>query len=575
LANQNVNLKILILDGSPTGTVQYSETHNVITNDFGLINLQIGNGTLLSGNFTTINWALNSKYVRIELDPTGGSSFQFMGTSQLLSVPYALYSQSSGGGGATYTAGSGISIVGNVISNSSPNQAVNISGSGSTTVSGTYPNFTISSTDNVNDADSNPTNEIQTLSQTGTNVTLSNGGGTISVNDGDTTLWKLNGAGNIYRNIGLIGIGTQLPQYKLHMIDALNDSKRYGVRGIFTGGNNLDSIYGAIWMENSGTNGTNRGGLFRSSGISQGYNIGLAGAALNSQIGNYGVIGGATNPTGSTSIGVGVLGYAENGAYSNVGIGGQAFGNAQTPYITGGDFLATGPGNTSQLSSNNIGVITLAEGNYSENVGVRSTASSSTGTGYAMGSYNIGLHARAIDPSLVNVGVLGEAINGTTSYAGYFDGNVTVTGTFVNPSDIKLKTNVIESGQVLSDLLKLKVKNYFYKDNVRMNLPSGKQYGFIAQDIQLVFPHLVHKQLDPHFSEVKTGKYKKNPHNGVELEETILISEYEEYLGVDYVGLIPLLIKGIQEQQEIIDNQSELINQLNERLLKLEQNQKR
>lgn len=88
-------------------------------------------------------------------------------------------------GGQTYTAGVGISIVGNVISNTQPDLNLSLTGAGATSVLGGYPNFTISSTDNVNDADADVTNELQTLSLSGQNLSLSNGGGTVSINVND------------------------------------------------------------------------------------------------------------------------------------------------------------------------------------------------------------------------------------------------------------------------------------------------------------------------------------------------------------------------------------------------------
>jgi hypothetical protein len=93
LNNQLVSFRISVLQGSATGTSVFSETHQAVTDDFGLTNLEIGNGTLVSGNFTTINWAVDSYFLKVELDATGGSSYQLMGASQLLSVPYALFAE--------------------------------------------------------------------------------------------------------------------------------------------------------------------------------------------------------------------------------------------------------------------------------------------------------------------------------------------------------------------------------------------------------------------------------------------------------------------------------------------------
>lgn len=91
LSNQAVSFQISILQGSLVGPSSFTETHNVTTNDFGLVNLEIGNGTLVSGDFSTIDWGADSYFLQIEMDETGGAAFTLMGTSQLMSVPYALH----------------------------------------------------------------------------------------------------------------------------------------------------------------------------------------------------------------------------------------------------------------------------------------------------------------------------------------------------------------------------------------------------------------------------------------------------------------------------------------------------
>ncbi len=95
LQNQNVGIRISIHDETTLGTIVYQETFSETTNNFGLVNLQIGNGTPTIGTFTGIDWGSNSKFLEIEIDPTGGSNYSAMGTSELLSVPYALYSERS------------------------------------------------------------------------------------------------------------------------------------------------------------------------------------------------------------------------------------------------------------------------------------------------------------------------------------------------------------------------------------------------------------------------------------------------------------------------------------------------
>lgn len=176
IPEQGISIRASILHGSPAGASQYAETHAVTTNTLGLFTTSIGGGTLVSGNFANITWDNGDKYLKIEIDPAGGNNYTLTGTFQLLSVPYSLESRSTGqiqgnpvsptppadeqvlvwdaGAGAwipadqaasiTYTAGTGININGsNQISNTAPDQVVTITGTGVSTVSGTYPNFTV------------------------------------------------------------------------------------------------------------------------------------------------------------------------------------------------------------------------------------------------------------------------------------------------------------------------------------------------------------------------------------------------------------------------------------------------
>ena len=90
IINQDVSLRISILKGIESGPSVYVETHQETTNSFGLITLEIGNGTMISGDLPAIDWSEDSYFIKIELDADGGTNYQFMGTSKLLSVPYAL-----------------------------------------------------------------------------------------------------------------------------------------------------------------------------------------------------------------------------------------------------------------------------------------------------------------------------------------------------------------------------------------------------------------------------------------------------------------------------------------------------
>ena len=140
LVNQAIGMRLTIQQGSIGGTAIYTETFAPTTNAYGLVNLEIGSGTTVD-NFSTINWANGPFYMETAVDVTGGSSYSVMGTSQLMSVPYALYAK---------------------IAESVTNDA-------------------------VNDADSNPTNEIQSLQLVGQNLTIT-GGNTVVIPGGGNTL---------------------------------------------------------------------------------------------------------------------------------------------------------------------------------------------------------------------------------------------------------------------------------------------------------------------------------------------------------------------------------------------------
>ncbi|HTL82888.1 MAG TPA: hypothetical protein VL651_14340, partial [Bacteroidia bacterium] len=96
LQNQLLGLELSIHQGTATGTIVYQETFSPTTNQFGLYSVQMGMGTPVSGTFSSINWANGPYFLEVAMDITGGNSYVSAGTSQLISVPYALYAETSG-----------------------------------------------------------------------------------------------------------------------------------------------------------------------------------------------------------------------------------------------------------------------------------------------------------------------------------------------------------------------------------------------------------------------------------------------------------------------------------------------
>lgn len=125
IASQKVSIRISIREFFPVGNISYQEVHDPITSSSGLVSLNIGEGTVVSGEFEDINWGIFDHFLQVEVDETGGSNYQVVGVSQLLSVPYALYAKEA---------------------------------------------------ENVDDADSDPGNEIQTLAIDGNELSISHGG---------------------------------------------------------------------------------------------------------------------------------------------------------------------------------------------------------------------------------------------------------------------------------------------------------------------------------------------------------------------------------------------------------------
>jgi hypothetical protein len=95
VTNQNISMRVSILQGSASGSSVYTETLNATSNTNGLVTTEIGTGTVVSGDFSTIDWVNGPYFIKTETDPTGGTNYSITGTSQLLSVPYALHAKTA------------------------------------------------------------------------------------------------------------------------------------------------------------------------------------------------------------------------------------------------------------------------------------------------------------------------------------------------------------------------------------------------------------------------------------------------------------------------------------------------
>ena len=96
LQNTSISLRINIVQNNPDGSIVYNETFSTKTNQFGLFNIEIGKGIPVTGIFKDISWKDDIYFIKVEADITAGTDYKFLGTSQILSVPYSFYSDKAG-----------------------------------------------------------------------------------------------------------------------------------------------------------------------------------------------------------------------------------------------------------------------------------------------------------------------------------------------------------------------------------------------------------------------------------------------------------------------------------------------
>lgn len=231
-------------------------------------------------------------------------------------------------------------------------------------------------------------------------------------------------------------------------------------------------------------------------------------------------------------------------------------------------------------NANSWGTIGSARDSEASNIGVAgycTNGNTSTGNNY-------GLYANVSSVTATgnNYGVYSTVSNGINNYAGYFNGDVTITGTLVQPSDRKFKRDIKPLNSALEKINQLTPVSYYYKNtNSNINLPNRLQYGFIAQELENVFPELVVKQtIDaPPADAPEAGKsgIKELDDNLTSttisnVKQNITNAQKEEFKGINYTGLISILTEGIKEQQEQIKLLLEKVQDLEKQINLLKNN---
>lgn len=206
----------------------------------------------------------------------------------------------------------------------------------------------------------------------------------------------------------------------------------------------------------------------------------------------------------------------------------SVYGNGLSNNSSSSQFGVYGRSFRTEGNGTNYGLFGFAGGSSGSNYGLRGSASS-TGSG-------------------VKYGVYGNAPTSSGNFAGYFAGNLTYTGSFTMSSDRRLKQGIADEENALERIMQLRPTTYEYRRKGKyesMNLAEGLQHGFIAQEIEEVLPEAVLTSVHM----LEEGEFDPET---VDVENMPQPERFE-YKSVNYISLIPILTKGIQEQQALIE----------------------
>lgn len=463
IANTELGVRVSVLQGSETGTAVYTEVQTPTTSSVGSFQLVIGEGTS-EDDFATVDWSADNYFVKLEIDPAGGTEYEVLGTTRLLSVPYALLAQDVVNG----TTGSG-----------------------------------------------DPITEYN-----------------LNTSEGDTS-FIINTTGSE----SLAGL----------RINAKTDGQNIGVRSLVNSKNTSSAIQVGTWSSSSGEATGSHYGVVGQSNSQGRYNYGIYGTANGEGDGTIIPLGEGPDPEdyfGSYNIAGGF--YSSGNLNGNVGVEAQAGGSIGERIDFGVISRAI-----STANSPNIGVRAEAFNSPIQNVGFEGDVTGS-------GSKNLGLRLHVFNGTS-NIGMEVNAdtaaiLNGTT----VVNGDLNYSGSLNNTSDRNLKENIQPLQNGLGTIMKLNPATYNFRGNGEYNglkLSTGLHYGLIAQEVEEVLPSLVKNNIHT-YSEVSTEG------NGPDVTSETEITKTMEYKTMNYTELIPLLIKGMQEQQEVIEQLKKEIEEL-------------
>lgn len=538
-----VGVKFSILKGSITGTPVYEETQTITTNTNGLISAVIGDGAIVIGTMIAIDWSSGPYFIKTETDPTGGSGYTISSTTQLLSVPYALYAEKSG-----YSIIVDTLIVLDTVFN---------------TCWGLKGNVGI-----------NPDSNF------------------IGTKDDKDIVFKRNNinAGFISVNNIAFGQNTMKPNHSVYYNVAFGTNT---LTSNTTGGENTAIGHNVLLKNTVGAGNTAIGRAALSSNVSGGGNVAIGyWSLLNNTTGSSNTACGTSslvyNTTGNKNVSIG----SNSMVYNTSGFGNTATGvDALANNLTGEENVANGIGSLyNNLSGNNniaIGHSNMrynTTGSYNTSVGaealnVNNIGSYNTTIGYnslvsnKKGKSNVavGFNAYFLVDSLNNTICLGSSSGGVSSASNRAEiGNPSISwiggqvswSTF---SDKRIKKDIKENVPGLAFINKLRPVTY--------HIDAYKQYQILAEKGKLdTFDYAekfdIEKITQTGFIAQEVADAAKSTgydFSGVDVPKNEL-----DLYSVRYSDFVMPLVKAVQEQQALIEKQQALLEKLEKRIAELE-----